>query len=81
MIPIISALLLAQGQPPSTSHADPVTAVILALAEILAAAKLGGHLAAQVGQLSVLGEPVAAVLLGSLDLAGIDWFVSIENDS
>ena len=65
---------------PSASHSDPVTPVVIALAIILAAAKLGGHLAAQVGQPAVLGELVAGVVLGSLDLAGISWFGSIERD-
>jgi len=64
----------------SASHSDPVTPVVIALAIILAAAKLGGHLAAQVGQPAVLGELVAGVVLGSLDLAGIGWFGSIERD-
>jgi Kef-type K+ transport system membrane component KefB len=62
------------------AHSDPVTPVVLALAVILAAAKLGGHLAVQVGQPAVLGELVAGVVLGSLDLAGIGWFGGIETD-
>jgi Kef-type K+ transport system membrane component KefB len=53
---------------------------VLALAVILAAAKLGGHLAVQVGQPAVLGELVAGLVLGSLDLAGIGWFAGIESD-
>ena len=53
---------------------------MLALAVILAAAKLGGHLAVQLGQPAVLGELVAGVALGSLDLAGIGWFAGIESD-
>jgi Kef-type K+ transport system membrane component KefB len=57
-----------------------VAPVVLALAIILAAAKLGGHLAVRVGQPAVLGELVAGVALGSADLAGVGWFQAIEAD-
>ena len=80
LLATLPALALAQIHQPSASHADPVTPVVIALAIILAAAKLGGHLAARVGQPAVLGELVAGVVLGSLDLGGIGWFGSIERD-
>jgi Kef-type K+ transport system membrane component KefB len=48
--------------------------VVLALAVILAAAKLGGDAAARIGQPAVLGELVVGVLVGNLSLLGIDWF-------
>ena len=54
--------------------ADPVAAVVLALAVILAAAKLGGHLAVRLGQPAVLGELVVGIVLGNLDLFGITLF-------
>ena len=85
---LLSALLIAlptlvsaQAHQPSTSHLDPVTPVIIALAVILAAAKLGGHLAVTIGQPAVLGELVAGVVLGSLNLVGINWFGSIESNA
>jgi Kef-type K+ transport system membrane component KefB len=62
-------------------HTDAVTPVVLALAIILAAAKVAGHLAVRVGQPAVLGELVAGVTLGSFDLAGIGWFHAIEGDA
>ena len=65
----------------AAGHADPVISVVLALAIVLAAAKVGGHLAVRVGQPAVLGELVAGVLLGSLDLVGIGWFSGIETDA
>jgi Kef-type K+ transport system membrane component KefB len=72
----------ASAQPHSTpGHTDPVTPVVLALAVILAAAKLAGHLAVRTGQPAVLGELLAGVALGSLDLAGIEWFHAIETDA
>jgi len=54
--------------------------LVLALAAILTAAKLGGHLAERMGQPAVLGELLGGVLLGNLDLAGIAWFRDLPND-
>ncbi len=62
------------------AHGDPVAPVILALALILVAAKLGGDLATRFGQPSVLGELVFGVLLGNLTLAGFDGLEAIKND-
>jgi len=47
---------------------------VLALAVILAAAKLGGDVAQRIGQPSVLGELVIGVLVGNLPLLGVGWF-------
>jgi Kef-type K+ transport system membrane component KefB len=56
--------------------------VVLALAVILAAAKLGGDVAERIGQPAVLGELVVGVLVGNLSLVGIDWFEFIAiNDT
>jgi Kef-type K+ transport system membrane component KefB len=58
----------------SVGGADaPTAAILLALAVILAAAKLGGALATRAGQPAVLGELVVGVLLGNLGLVGIPW--------
>jgi len=62
-------------------HADPVTSVVLALAVILAAAKIAGHLATRIGQPAVLGELLAGILLGNVDLIGVQWFAPIEHDA
>jgi Kef-type K+ transport system membrane component KefB len=64
-----------------TAHADPVAFVALALAVILATAKLGGHLAERVGQPAVLGELVAGIALGNLGLAGISWLDPVKTDT
>ena len=77
----LPTLALAQAHEAVAAHADPVTPLVLALAIILAAAKLGGHLAVRFGQPAVLGELVAGVRLGSVDLAGIGWFRGIEADA
>jgi Kef-type K+ transport system membrane component KefB len=50
----------------------------LALAVILAAAKLGGDAAERIGQPAVLGELVVGVLVGNLSLLGIGWFQFIS---
>lgn len=52
-------------------HADPIASVILALAILLAVAKLGAELAIRLGQPPVLGELLAGVVLGNLALLGI----------
>ena len=62
----------------TVAHRDPVKPVVVALAVILAAAKFGGHLAVRSGQPAVLGELVAGVALGNVDLMGIGWFGGIE---
>lgn len=62
-------------------HADPIASVVLSLALILIAAKVGGDLASRVGQPSVLGELLFGVLLGNLPIFGISAFESIKHDA
>jgi len=61
-------------------HSDPVTPVVLALAVILVAAKLGGELATRVRQPAVLGELLIGVLLGNLDTIGIRTLEPLVSD-
>jgi Kef-type K+ transport system membrane component KefB len=75
---IMLTALAAAAAGPSGAHADPVAPVILALAVILASAKLAGHVAVRLGQPAVLGELLAGVVLGNLDLAGIPGLHGIE---
>ena len=68
-------MLLALVQAPAAaSHGDSLAPVVLALAVILAAAKLGGDVAERIGQPAVLGELVIGVLVGNLTLMGVSWF-------
>jgi Kef-type K+ transport system membrane component KefB len=68
-------MLLAFLQaPPAASHGDALAPVVLALAVVLAVAKLGGDAAERIGQPAVLGELVVGVLVGNLTLLGVDWF-------
>lgn len=66
----------------ASSGADPATdvaPVVLALAIILASAKLGGSLAVRFGQPAVLGELLVGVVLGNFDIAGITWFEFLKS--
>lgn len=63
------------------THGDPVASVVLALAVMLLAAKVGGHLAARVRQPAVLGELAAGILLGNLSLVGVHWFDTLKTDA
>ena len=60
---------------------DTLAPVVLALAVILAAAKLGGDAAERIGQPVVLGELVVGVLVGNLPLLGIGWFQFITTNA
>src|SRR5258705_5933179 len=66
-LPILQATTAA-------SHGDTLAPVVLALAVILAAAKLGGDVAERIGQPAVLGELVVGVLAGTLPLLGVTGF-------
>jgi Na+:H+ antiporter len=48
------------------AHADEFSSLVLALAMLVTAAKIGGDLAGRFGQPAVLGELAAGVLLGNL---------------
>ncbi len=64
----------------AAAHSDPITHVVLLLAVILVAAKLGGEVAVRLGQPAVLGELIAGVVLGNLSLAGIRAFEGLAKD-
>jgi Na+:H+ antiporter len=75
---VILALFQATAAAP---HGDTLAPVVLALAVILAAAKLGGDVAERIGQPAVLGELVVGVLVGNLPLLGISWFQFITGNA
>jgi len=64
----------------SSAGGAPIAHLVLALAVILAAAKLGGDVAVRLKQPAVLGELVAGVVLANLDLVGVTWFRSLTGD-
>jgi len=79
------ALLVAgsawASEPAGPGHADPVAAVVLALAIILVAAKLAGDLVTRLGQPAVLGELLIGVLLGNLPLVGFPGLDYLKTES
>jgi Kef-type K+ transport system membrane component KefB len=76
---VLPVLLLAAFAP--AEGGQEVAHVVLALAAILAGAKLGGDLAVRIGQPAVLGELVAGVVLGNLDLVGLPYFRALTGDA
>ncbi len=70
------ASLVAAG----AGQGDPVAGLVLALALILLVAKLGGDLAARVGQPAVLGELLGGILLGNVPLFGHSLMERLKAD-
>lgn len=61
-------------------HGDPLAPVVLAVAVILVAAKIGGDLATRVGQPAVLGELLVGVVLGNVSLTGWNGFAYLATE-
>jgi len=61
-------------------HADPIAHEVAILAVLLGAALIGGDVATRLKQPAVLGELLAGVVLGNLDLVGIPIFESFSSD-
>jgi Na+:H+ antiporter len=83
---LLPAFLLIAATPAfaadgTSSGADPSAELILTLAIILIAAKLGGHLAARIGQPPVLGELLFGVVLGNLSLLGYSGLDPLKSDA
>ena len=74
-------MLLLQTAQHTAQHADPIAVVVLYLAVILIAAKLGGDVATRLGQPAVLGELVFGILLGNLPLLGVTSLEPIRHDA
>ena len=62
-------------------HGDPIATLILSLAIILLAAKIGAHFAIVFGQPPVLGELTAGVVLGNLTLTGFHGLDYLRSDA
>jgi len=82
LIGAVGFLAVAMPAFASGGHApDHFSPVVLALAAILAGAKIGGHLALRLGQPAVLGELLVGILLGNLSWSGLHQFESMKNDA
>lgn len=66
LAPLLALIFFVPASAFAAGAADPVVPVALALAVILASAKIFGHLAESWGQPAVLGELAGGVALGSL---------------
>jgi Kef-type K+ transport system membrane component KefB len=75
---LLPSLASADG---GDAHADPLATPLIALALILLVAKLGGDVAVRLGQAAVLGELLAGVALGNLDLLGLGGIEWMAHDS
>ena len=64
----------------SSAQGDPVAGLVLSLALILLVAKLGGDLAARIGQPAVLGELLGGLLLGNVPLFGHSLMERLKSD-
>ncbi len=61
---------------------DPIASLILSLAIILVAAKVGGHFATRIGQPPVLGELAAGLVIGNVTLlAGYSGLEHLKTDA
>ncbi|HSE42422.1 MAG TPA: cation:proton antiporter, partial [Acidobacteriota bacterium] len=66
---------------PAAVQDDPVASLVLYLAIILIAAKIGGDIATRLGQPAVLGELLIGVILGNLTLIGYSGLEPIKTDT
>lgn len=68
------------GSEGASDHKGPVLEVLLGLIVILLAAKLGGDLFERFNQPAVLGELVLGIIIGNLNLIGIDGLEPFKHD-
>src|SRR5262245_39982748 len=78
---VLASLVGAAHAAGTDRHGDPVARVVLGLAIVLVAAKLGGAVASRLRQPEVLGELLVGVALGNLSLVGVPVFEPIETDA
>jgi Na+:H+ antiporter len=75
-----SSSLLAATEHAGGVNASPVITVLLALAAVLLAAKVGGDIMVRLRQPEVLGELIVGIILGNLTLLGIQAFHFLRQD-
>jgi Kef-type K+ transport system membrane component KefB len=62
------------------ADANALTQLLFAIIIILIAAKIGGDIFVRLGQPAVLGELIFGIIIGNMNLLGIDVFNSIRTD-
>lgn len=75
-----SSSVLAATEHAGGIHTSSVILVLLALAVVLLAAKIGGDIMVRLRQPEVLGELIVGIILGNLALLGIDTFHFLRED-
>ena len=75
-----SSSVLAATEHAGGVNTSPVISVLLALAVVLLAAKIGGDIMVRLRQPEVLGELIVGIILGNLALLGIDTFHFLRED-
>ena len=74
LVPVAALATEAAG---AATHVDPTAGILLRIAVILFAAKIGAGLAVRLNQPPVLGELLAGVALGNAALAGLPWLTGV----
>lgn len=75
-----SSSVLAATEHGGGINTSPVISVLLALAVVLLAAKVGGDMMVRLRQPEVLGELIVGIILGNLSLLGIQTFHFLRQD-
>jgi Kef-type K+ transport system membrane component KefB len=75
-----SSLVLAATEHAGGINTSSVISVLLALAVVLLAAKIGGDIMVRLRQPEVLGELIVGIILGNLTLFGIQTFHFLRQD-
>lgn len=79
---LLAVACFAVASPAWASAAgDPVVPLLLAMAVVLGAGKLGGWLATRAGQPAVLGELLCGIALGNLGLLGLHALEPLKQDA
>lgn len=74
---MLAAALVARAQ----GHDDAITSLLLALVILLPVAKLAGTVTEKPGQPAAMGEPLAVLILGNLELVGVTGVAFLKTDA
>jgi len=81
-VALVAAALFAVASPAwAGGPDDPVVPLLLGMALVLGAGKLGGWLATRAGQPAVLGELVCGIVIGNLGLLGYHGVEGLKHDT
>jgi Kef-type K+ transport system membrane component KefB len=78
---LVGALFILASPAWAAGPGDPVVPLLLVLALVLAAGKIGGWLATRAGQPAVLGELLCGIVVGNLGLLGYHGLETLRHDA